>query len=101
MLVEVGKWCCVGVGCACAFALFARVRVHVFILSLREKKKEEGTQERKGKKGGTVSANARVTGGMCVAAASCFAFLGETGRAFSLKKNRDAAAGRVPARVER
>ena len=82
MLVEVGKWCCVGVGCACAFALFARVRVHVFILSLREKKKEEGTQERKGKKGGTVSANARVTGGMCVAAASLF-------------------AGRVPARVER
>ena len=42
MLLEVGKWCCAGVGCAHAFALFARVRVCVFMLSLREKKKEDG-----------------------------------------------------------
>ena len=87
---------CIRVVCACACAC-------VYLES--EGKKEGGRNAGKErKKRGTVSANARVTGGMCVAAASCFAFLGEAERAFSLKKNRSfraPPAGRVPARVER
>ena len=85
---------CIRVVCACACAC----------VYLESEGKEEGgrTAGKERKKRGTVSANARVTGGMCVAAASCFAFLGEVGRAFRLKKNRRRRrAGRVPARVER
>ena len=97
---------CIRVVCACACAC----------VYLESEGKEEGGRNagKERKKRGTVSANARVTGGMCVAAAPCFVFLGEAGRAFSLKKKkkknwsprappptRRRPAGRVPARVER
>ena len=100
---------CIRVVCACACAC----------VYLESEGKEEGGRNagKERKKRGTVSANARVTGGMCVAAAPCFVFLGEAGRAFSLKKKkkkkkknrsprappptRGRRAGRVPARVER
>ena len=69
---------CIRVVCACACAC----------VYLESEGKEEGGRNagKERKKRGTVSANARVTGGMCVAAAPCFVFLGEAGRACSLKK---------------
>ena len=80
MLVEVGQWCCVGVGCACAFALFARVRMCVYVES--EGKEEGGWKERRKRKEKkvkkrTVSSNALVMGArMCVAAPCLFVFFG-------------------------
>ena len=71
---------CIRVVCACACAC----------VYLESEGKEEGGRNagKERKKRGTVSANARVTGGRCVAAAPCFVFLGEAGRAFSLKKKK-------------
>jgi len=90
VLVEVGQWCCVGVGCACAFALFARVRMCVYVES--EGKEEGGWKERrkrkekKVKKGQSHQTRSLWGPGCVLLLLVCLFFLGEAGRAFSLKK---------------